>query len=804
MNTIARLFFDRKDPEIVSQPHIGIIFQDFLQDLFGLRRGISGEDDLQTLQDISYHLVMIKDDLYDKEHIIQIIGYTLLTIYSMDPVNCDILESSYHYLSLLIVSLPALNGWDSISAVLTTLNYVCQCIDAEIEIPIIALCAAVTVMTKNTLNCQNIYTQKNDSKHDSKHDSNTNKNTSKSTSKNTTTSTNTNKNTNLTAKQDIITQREEKEILTQREILYQQLDATCSSFEAIIRGQAKYALIIIKYGMLKAVLCEPLSELNLNLNNSSGNSLLGNNNNTNNINNNDNNNYNNNNNNNSLESALPVFIRVIDFMSAVHRRGPPSVENIKKSGFYNEIHRFISTNSNSSSSSNSSLNLNSNANSNSNNTSHNTAHLDLSKRLLQLLEGLVTADSNHSLEGIRCILKLLDVLIPSHSGISSSSSSSSNAISNSGSSSSSGFYVPSSSSSTSNFNSSSSSSLNFNLNSNMDPGSVDKIFLLCQTLSRIIEGSTRGLAVWTSLQGLQFLITLLARLNVLVSTVSPTVHTTVSASIPLSGSGSGPGPGSGSGSSSKSRNNLSKQFKQGQGQGQGNSSRQFPNNSDRNNENENNIENETEKRINMRLETIIALTNCIASSFTLFSNLDKNIKDYEISRIRFRKNYSLLADAMVATNIFVSVKSEWGVQILFGLLRGRVDIPDYSNYSSATATATATATSSSSSSSFSAPSSSSSSISRSNERTKDSNSGSGSGSNMGRTFQKSSSSASASSSHTTHHTHTPDRIINPECVEVIIEILLKIPSHIGVQIIEILRGIAERSITGKNKSNINF
>ena len=191
MNTIARLFFDRKEPEIVSQPHIGIIFQDFLQDLFGLRRGISGEDDLQTLQDISYHLVMIKDDLYDKEHIIQIIGYTLLTIYSMDPVNCDILESSYHYLSLLIVSLPALNGWDSISAVLTTLNYVCQCIDAEIEIPIIALCAAVTVMTKNTLNCQNIYTQI----HDTKHDSNTNKN--KNTSKNININTNTNTNTNI-------------------------------------------------------------------------------------------------------------------------------------------------------------------------------------------------------------------------------------------------------------------------------------------------------------------------------------------------------------------------------------------------------------------------------------------------------------------------------------------------------------------------------------------------------------------------------------------------------------------------------
>jgi hypothetical protein len=46
-----------------------------------------------------------------------------------------------------------------------------------------------------------------------------------------------------------------------QEIAYQQLDATCSSFESTLRGKSKCSATIAKCSMLKYLLCEPLERL---------------------------------------------------------------------------------------------------------------------------------------------------------------------------------------------------------------------------------------------------------------------------------------------------------------------------------------------------------------------------------------------------------------------------------------------------------------------------------------------------------------------------------------------------------------
>lgn len=149
MTTITRLYFNPlKDAEYLSYLSFESMFVEFIKDFYGLKRTIDSNDDVESLMTICNHLVKFKSKLSEKEYVIQNIGYLLLTIYSSDHLNWEALETDYYLLSLLIVSLPALIGWDTMSAVLTTLNYVCQCVDNEIEMPIIALCAATVVMTR--------------------------------------------------------------------------------------------------------------------------------------------------------------------------------------------------------------------------------------------------------------------------------------------------------------------------------------------------------------------------------------------------------------------------------------------------------------------------------------------------------------------------------------------------------------------------------------------------------------------------------------------------------------------------------
>ena len=600
INTITRLFFDPKKPEIVSQPSVGGIFIDYLRDLFELRRGLSAEDDLQSLHDISSHLVTLKGRLLGREYVIQRIGYTLLTIYSNDPSNCDILEENYHFLSLLVVSLPALEGWDAISAILTTLNYVCQCIDTETELPILALCAAISVMTRNA-----IYAETD----------------------------------------------------TEREKFYHQLDATCSSFEAIIRGQAKYAFLIVKYGVLKWILCDPLVDLDQQL--ESGGDM-----------------------------SLRVYIRVIDFIISVHKSGPPTSEIIRDSGLLEITFRVISANNET-----------------------NILPIEISRRLLMLLEGLVNADFCHLEEILRFLMRLFDVLLP----------------------------VPV-------INSPGISGPGLGLGS----CNVKKITFLCQTFSRIIEGSKKGYSAWSQSCGVEYLINMMNRLHGVFTDAPCTellqlqpINQQLSPFMIKKSSRSLSSGAILSKTSSGSRKNLFS----------------YSQPSSNSNFDISQIDDPFPGQIMIFLDILVAIADCISTDFRIFKMKNKGEKDFEIFFTVYRRNYVLLANSLIGTNIFSSAHAEWGIRILFGLLKGnfRDSIDPKPGVSS----------------------------------------------KSGGSIILSTTSRGLGILPLTTVSKSNDAVVNPEAIEVIVESLHHLPVIVGVRIIETLQAVAEGSEKGKKQKGEN-
>ena len=664
--SITRLFFHSAKPEKVVKPYMGSIFLEYLKDFFGLKRGIEAEDDVRSLSEVSNYLVSVRKRFIEKEHVIQGFGYLLLTIYSSDQLNCDILEDSFHFLSLLIASLPALDGWDSISAVLTTLNYVCQCIDSETEMPIITLCAAMTVMARTALYGENS---------------------------------------------------------TVRDRSLQQLDATCSSFEAIVRGQPQYAQIILKSGMLKYVLCDTLQGV-LHV------------------------------------QHLPLYLRVVDFVIAVIRKGPPDVATVHESGLLLLLDKILSPDNNNSSSSNN--NSNNNSNSNSNNNSYSSRKddetdpgppLELVQHLLKLLEELVKAEPLHLEETFKGIIRLLDALIPLK-------------------------IPPQGPRSVSRI---------------VEKKNTEKIILLCNCLGRIIKGRKEAMVVWRELNGLQWLIVSMGRLE--------------GSFLSLPGL---PRVGSYTAFSTSKLRAVSPSSVPSSSSGVNNSNSDSYSNSD----------SSSSSRVNDRfsgtahtaqmthtahtacvsedpiavVSTIHALMSCIAIDLLVFTPTDKKAKDYEMNRAVSRCNYAHLTDALLATNIFSSAYAEYGLHALFGSVTGQTDLPDIlssttpidgdgdavRHISSSSMSATSTPTSTS----FSTSSASSSSCSNSNS--------------------SSSSSSPLSYVYSAQERRTGGegrgggrgRILVPLGGEIICDMLLWLPSRIALRAILILKELAEHSKEG--------
>lgn len=207
MNATMTLFFDpnHKSDDPVSFSEVGIIFSDLLTSIFALSRRIGNDESLEKMIGLSQQLQLHYDSVAGKEHVIQSFSYSLLTIYSNDPRNCNILEEHYHYLPTLLVALPSMSFSDTISAVLTTLNYVCQCVETAATLPLLALCASSSTIV-NTLTSE----------------------------------------------------FSEAEMVQRANMQY---DLILSSYDSILRSSGRYATVLIHLGWLKYMVCDPFDRL---------------------------------------------------------------------------------------------------------------------------------------------------------------------------------------------------------------------------------------------------------------------------------------------------------------------------------------------------------------------------------------------------------------------------------------------------------------------------------------------------------------------------------------------------------------
>ena len=321
LNAVTRMFFDASklkgssNCNRVAYPVVGSIFEDLLKHVTGLNEGIDSNSDLGSLVHISRQLVADRQRNVDKECVVQNIAYLLLTVYSSDQSNCSLLEENYNLLPLLVICLPTLNGWDSISAVLTTMNYVCQCIDSTSTLPMVTLCAAAVVMMQGALSKLNSSDQ--------------------------------------------------------RDFSLQQMEITCSSFEAVIRGQMKYATVVVRGHLLKYMLAMPLQELHSMIVHQGVETLD--------------------------QKTIDVLTKVIDFVSVVLHRSLDSAQEVRSSGCLDLILAVVAI---------------------------DDLSLSFEDRLLTLLGELAATDAANLAEAFRGVLGLLrSINGPSSSSSSSSSSS---------------------------------------------------------------------------------------------------------------------------------------------------------------------------------------------------------------------------------------------------------------------------------------------------------------------------------------------------------------------------------------------
>eukprot|EP01035_Chromulina_nebulosa_P021856 gene21856-28292_t len=207
INIITRLLFDPHRLLDVSVPFpvIGAVLSKTLTTTLLLKRCIGTGDSIENMIEIGNTLAAQSGDTADTDYIIQGLAYAMLTMYSNDPQNCSGLEDIHHILPTLLISLPSLTTIDSISAVLTTINYVCQCVENAALLPLTALCAASAILVNRVINGR------------------------------------------LPAES--------------RKFYIDKFELTVSSFEAVIRSSGSYAMVLLRNGMLKHIFLGPFQFL---------------------------------------------------------------------------------------------------------------------------------------------------------------------------------------------------------------------------------------------------------------------------------------------------------------------------------------------------------------------------------------------------------------------------------------------------------------------------------------------------------------------------------------------------------------
>lgn len=213
INIIIQLMFDPEnsaDEPIISTAAGGILL-DFLRDILHLRQMIKLDQSVEMFMSMADTIYKSRSSLVTKEYMVQSMSYSLLTIYSNNPQNCSALEETYNFLPTLILAIPAIVVADSISAVLTAVNFVCLCVESCSGLPMTALCATCATIIQQALR------QINDA-------------------------------------ETTFTEEDQASVNLQLDLIFQ-------TVEGILRNNPRYAMILLNSGFLRHAIYDPFVNL---------------------------------------------------------------------------------------------------------------------------------------------------------------------------------------------------------------------------------------------------------------------------------------------------------------------------------------------------------------------------------------------------------------------------------------------------------------------------------------------------------------------------------------------------------------
>ena len=212
MSIISRLLFDisKEIDEPICHPSMGNIFSLLLTEFIGIEIPIQREYGIDELIAISQDIYSRHSEFSEKEYLLQNLIFTLLTLYSNNSKNCTILEDNFNFLPTLIIAYPSLYSDDISISIHKVLNYVCQCVENIAPPSIAALCATAVVELDMSLK--------------------------------------------LTSS-------------TERQVAINKFVVICTSFENLIREKMQNAYIMLRFGMLKYLFCDPFEVLEKSISN---------------------------------------------------------------------------------------------------------------------------------------------------------------------------------------------------------------------------------------------------------------------------------------------------------------------------------------------------------------------------------------------------------------------------------------------------------------------------------------------------------------------------------------------------------
>lgn len=155
LNVISMLIFDpncKKDENsTIPFTHLGNYLSEYLLEAISWPENGVWNYDPAILYGIAVTMTEDAGIIHSQEYVIQGFAYTILKLFSMEPISCAQLEDQFHFLGALILTIPSLEPQDVVTAILTVVNYVFQCVESCSTRLISALCASAAVLIHQSL-----------------------------------------------------------------------------------------------------------------------------------------------------------------------------------------------------------------------------------------------------------------------------------------------------------------------------------------------------------------------------------------------------------------------------------------------------------------------------------------------------------------------------------------------------------------------------------------------------------------------------------------------------------------------------